>query len=190
VRRYLEGLSTDLILQLSNFWFGMLLLAIWGFMTLIGVVVDQGKEPAYYFTNYGPPLARLVLRLHLDNIYHSIGYIGMIGAIIACMTLATFKRVIPARMPPLLLQPLVENAVRHGVEPSLEGGAIRVRTRVRHGRAVITIANSVPASPSRPGHGMALQNVRERLRLLHDVAAQFDARRGPDAFHVQIVVPL
>ena len=95
-----------------------------------------------------------------------------------------------ARMPPLLLQPLVENAVRHGVEPSQEGGAIRVRTRVRHGRAVITIANSVPASPSRPGNGMALQNVRERLRLMHDVAAQFDARRGPDAFHVQIVVPL
>ena len=37
---------------------------------------------------------------------------------------------------------------------------------------------------------MALKNVRERLRLMHDVAAQFDARRGPDAFHVQIVVPL
>ena len=95
-----------------------------------------------------------------------------------------------ARMPPLLLQPLVENAVRHGVEPSLEGGAIRVRTRVKHGRAVITIANSVSGSPSRPGNGMALKNVRERLRLMHDVAAQFDARRGPDAFHVQIVVPL
>ena len=95
-----------------------------------------------------------------------------------------------ARMPPLLLQPLVENAVRHGVEPADKGGAIRVRTRVRHGRAVITIANSVPATPSRPGSGMALKNVRERLRLMHDVAAQFDARRGPDAFHVQIVVPL
>jgi two-component system sensor histidine kinase AlgZ len=95
-----------------------------------------------------------------------------------------------ARMPPLLLQPLVENAVRHGVEPADDGGAIRIRTRVKHGRAVVTIANSVPALPSRPGNGMALKNVRERLRLMHDVAAQFDARRGPDAFHVQIVVPL
>ena len=93
-------------------------------------------------------------------------------------------------MPPLLLQPLVENAVRHGVEPADEGGVIRVRTRVKLGRAVISIANSVPAAPSRPGNGMALKNVRERLRLMHDVAAQFDARRGPDAFHVQIVVPL
>ena len=95
-----------------------------------------------------------------------------------------------ARVPPLLLQPLVENAVRHGVEPSPDGGTIRMRTRVKRGRAVVTIANSVPATPSRPGHGMALKNVRERLRLMHDVAAQFEARRGPDVFHVQIVVPL
>jgi two-component system sensor histidine kinase AlgZ len=96
----------------------------------------------------------------------------------------------PARMPPLLLQPLVENAVRHGVEPSAEGGAIRVRTRVKNGRAVVSIANSLPATASRPGNGIALKNVRERLRLMHDVAAHFDARRGPDAFHVQVVVPL
>ena len=40
-----------------------------------------------------------------------------------------------ARVPPLLLQPLVENAVRHGVEPSAEGGVIRVRTKVKLGRA-------------------------------------------------------
>jgi cytochrome c biogenesis protein len=128
VRRYLEGLSTDLILQLSNFWFGMLLLAIWGFMTLIGVVVDQGKEPAYYFTNYGPPLARLVLRLHLDNIYHSIGYIGMIGAIIACMTLATFKRVIPARMPPL--HPVKIDRIPLNASVVLPGAPNIVRERV------------------------------------------------------------
>jgi len=95
-----------------------------------------------------------------------------------------------ARVPPLLLQPLVENAVRHGVEPSAEGGVIRVRTKVKLGRAVLSIANSVPTEPSRPGHGMALKNVRERLRLMHDVAAQFDARQDKDVYRVQIVVPL
>jgi two-component system sensor histidine kinase AlgZ len=95
-----------------------------------------------------------------------------------------------ARVPPLLLQPLVENAVRHGVEPSPEGGVIRVRTRVKLGRAVLSIANSVPKEPSRPGHGMALKNVRERLRLMHDVAAQFEMRQDQDVFRVQIVVPL
>jgi len=95
-----------------------------------------------------------------------------------------------ARVPPLLLQPLVENAVRHGVEPSTEGGTIRIRTRVRHGRVVLSIANSVPKTQGRPGHGIALKNVRERLRLMHDVAAQFDMHSGPDVFRVQIVVPL
>ena len=95
-----------------------------------------------------------------------------------------------ARVPPLLLQPLVENAVRHGVEPAAAGGTIRVRTRVRMGRAVVSIANTVPAGPGRPGNGIALTNVRERLRLMHDVAAQFDTRLDRDLFRVQIVVPL
>ena len=95
-----------------------------------------------------------------------------------------------ARVPPLLLQPLVENAVRHGVEPSAEGGVIRIRTRVKVGRAVLSIANSVPKEVSRPGSGRALKNVRERLRLMHDVAAQFETRQEADVFRVQIVVPL
>ena len=85
---------------------------------------------------------------------------------------------------------LVENAVRHGVEPSPEGGVIRVRTKVKLGRAVISIANSVPKEPSRPGSGIALKNVRERLRLMHDVAVQFDTRQEGDVYRVQIVVPL
>jgi len=95
-----------------------------------------------------------------------------------------------ARVPPLILQPLVENAVRHGVEPADAGGAIRIRTRVRLGRVLVTIANSVPAAPSRPGSGMALKNVRERLHLMHDVAAQFETRHEDGQFRVQLVVPL
>jgi two-component system sensor histidine kinase AlgZ len=95
-----------------------------------------------------------------------------------------------ARVPPLLLQPLVENAVRHGVEPAPEGGLIRVRTRIKLGRAVVSIVNTVPSEPSRPGSGIALRNVRDRLRLMHDVAAQFDTRLDRNVFRVQIVVPL
>jgi two-component system, LytTR family, sensor histidine kinase AlgZ len=95
-----------------------------------------------------------------------------------------------ARMPPLLLQPLVENAVRHGIEPADAGGTVRVRTRVKLGRALVTILNSVPATASQPGNGIALRNVRERLRLMHDVAAQFEVRREAGQFRVEIVVPL
>ena len=95
-----------------------------------------------------------------------------------------------ARVPPLLLQPLVENAVRHGVEPAAEGGTVRIRTMVRHGRAMVSIVNSVPTGPSRPGNGIALRNVRERLRLMHDVAAQFEERREAGQFRIQIALPL
>lgn len=95
-----------------------------------------------------------------------------------------------AQVPPLLLQPLVENAVRHGIEPSPEGGEVVVRTRVRRGSALIDITNTLSPHPSRPGHGIALQNVRDRLRLLHDVAAQFEVRREADRYRVKIEVPL
>jgi two-component system, LytTR family, sensor histidine kinase AlgZ len=95
-----------------------------------------------------------------------------------------------ARVPPLMLQPLVENAVRHGVEPAPDGGLLRIRTQVQRGRAVVSIANTVLDGSSNPGHGIALANVRERLRLMHDVAAQFDAALDGEVFRVKIVVPL
>jgi len=95
-----------------------------------------------------------------------------------------------ARVPPLLLQPLVENAVRHGIEPATDGGVIRIRTRVKMGRAVVSIANTVSPHASTPGNGIALRNVRDRLRLMHDVASQFDAQLDGKVFRVQIVVPL
>jgi two-component system sensor histidine kinase AlgZ len=97
----------------------------------------------------------------------------------------------PALVPPLLLQPLVENAVKHGVEPSTEPGTVRVRTRIKNHQAVIHVTNGVPPGPPRPGHGIALRNVRERLRLLHDVAAQFDAGFSePGVYRVRIVLPM
>jgi two-component system, LytTR family, sensor histidine kinase AlgZ len=98
-----------------------------------------------------------------------------------------------ARLPPLALQPLLENAVRHGVEPAEGGGTVRVRTRAHLGRAEVIIDNTLPANKaaaSMPGHGLALANVRERLRLLHDLDAQFDAGPREGRFRVRIVVPL
>ena len=99
-------------------------------------------------------------------------------------------RVGRARVPPLVLQPLVENAVRHGVEPSLQGAQLWVQAEARRGQAVVLVSNTVPDAPSQPGHGMALHNVRERLRLLHDVAGQCDVWREGELFRARIIVPL
>ena len=102
-------------------------------------------------------------------------------------------RVAAARVPPLVLQPLVENAVRHGVEPAVGGGRVTVSASVQRGQVVVQVSNTVGSEPSTPGHGMALHNVRERLRLLHDVAAQCDVWREPtpdgELFHARIVLP-
>jgi len=128
LRGWLDEQFGDLLWGLSNFWFGMSLLGIWGFMTLLGVVIDQGKDPATYFESYPAPLARLILRLHLDNVYHGTAYVALVGFIIACMTLATFKRVIPARLPPL--HPVKIEKVPLNATIDLPGDAASVRERV------------------------------------------------------------
>jgi len=95
-----------------------------------------------------------------------------------------------ARLPPLLLQPLVENAVRHGVEPSASGADIRISTVRRGSTVVVKVTNSVPAGGGQPGHGLALTNVRNRLYLLHDVQAQFQTSCKDGLFQVRLEIPL
>ena len=95
-----------------------------------------------------------------------------------------------ARLPPLLLQPLVENAVVHGVEPSAQGAHIRISTECRGSVVVIKVTNTLPAGPGEPGNGLALRNVSDRLDLLHDVQAQFQSGCKNGVFQVRIQVPL
>ncbi len=95
-----------------------------------------------------------------------------------------------ARLPPLLLQPLVENAVRHGVEPSETGAMVRVSTQCRGSVVVIKVTNTVPAGSGAPGHGVALDNARDRLRLLHDVQGRFQSGLVDGVFQVRMEVPL
>jgi len=99
-----------------------------------------------------------------------------------------------ARLPPLLLQPLVENAVKHGVEPSPQGAKLRIRTERRGDRVIIEVMNTLPPlrwaeQPLPRGHGIALANVRDRLRLLHDMQAQFRAGLDQGNYRVRIDIP-
>ena len=95
-----------------------------------------------------------------------------------------------AKLPPLLLQPLVENAVRHGVEPSDNGATVKISTQRRGSVVVIKVTNTVPAGPGETGHGLALANVRDRLGLLHDLQGQFQSALKDGVFQVRIEVPI
>ena len=72
-------------------------------------------------------------------------------------------------LPPLMLQPLVENAIHHGIEPSESGGQVLLQARQADGALHLSVSNSgsplTDAPPS--GHGLALANLRQRLQALH-----------------------
>ena len=96
-----------------------------------------------------------------------------------------------AKLPPLVLQPLVENTVRHGVEPSTTGAQIWVSTERRGGSVVIKVRNTLPGGPGQSGNSMALRNVRERLVLLHDVQSSFRAGLvAKGMYEVRLQIPL
>lgn len=83
------------------------------------------------------------------------------------------------RIPALTLQPLVENAVRHGVERSSRRVQIDIDVARRLGQIEVTVRNDLPAlsdtpPPRRHGTGTALRNIRQRLHLLYDIAAEVD----------------
>ncbi len=95
-----------------------------------------------------------------------------------------------AKLPPLILQPLVENAVKHGVEPSPEGAEVRISTQRRGDVVVIKVTNTVPAGTGKPGHGLALDNVQQRLTLLHDVQGRFQSALVKGVFQVRLEIPI
>jgi hypothetical protein len=94
------------------------------------------------------------------------------------------------QIPPLLLQPLIENAIRHGIATRVEGGTVRVSSARGGGRLRILIENPYdPEAPSRPGTGLGLANVRQRLAARWGPDGLFAAKKLADRFLVVISVP-
>src|SRR3954466_5176007 len=95
-----------------------------------------------------------------------------------------------ALLPPLVLQPLLENAVYHGVEPATGPADVLVRIERRGDRVRALIENSITAEPgARTGSRMALDNIRERLALFFDAEARMETGSDGGRFRVEIEVP-
>ena len=99
-------------------------------------------------------------------------------------------------LPPLLLQPLVENAVKHGIEPKVEGGEVRVSASESQGRLLLEVADSGAGGAARPGAagtsgtGIGLVNVRARLAGAFP-GARLEAEPDPaGGFRVRLSIPL
>jgi two-component system sensor histidine kinase AlgZ len=95
-----------------------------------------------------------------------------------------------AAMLPLILQPLLENAVGHGVQTRPEGGTVSVYGRSEGEQVVITIGNPVAlVEQSSGGQGMALGNIRERLALAFGTRASLQTHRDQERFYAVLSVP-
>jgi two-component system sensor histidine kinase AlgZ len=98
-----------------------------------------------------------------------------------------------APVPPLMLQPLLENAVLHGIEPAPAGGEIRVSLDRQGDRLVLEVVNPLGAAPAggraRAGQHMALGNLRDRLALFYDLEASLEHGPAGQNYHVRIVFP-
>jgi len=94
-------------------------------------------------------------------------------------------------VPPLVLQPLVENAVHHGIAHLVEGGEVLVRARRVEGRLVLEVEN--PCDPDRPasrGAGVGLSNVRSRLEALYGHRCAVEVEPAPERYRVRALLPV
>jgi LytS/YehU family sensor histidine kinase len=91
-----------------------------------------------------------------------------------------------------LLQPLVENAIEHGIAPRIDGGTITIIARVAHGKLRVEVRDDGVGldGPKREGHGVGLENVRKRLAQLYPGAHTFElVRNEPNGAASIIEIP-
>ena len=99
------------------------------------------------------------------------------------------------RIPQLTLQPLIENAIYHGIQPLPQGGTLSIAVAYVSGRVEVRISNPVPAAGasalahSLRGNGMALHNIRNRLEALYGGTVRLESARVGDTWQVTLQYP-
>lgn len=94
-------------------------------------------------------------------------------------------------VPPLTLQPLIENAIYHGIQPLVEGGLVSIDVTITKDQCCIVIKNPLPeiAGAQTKGNNIALQNIRERLKMLYHERASLTLRVEKDQCTVTLMLP-
>lgn len=106
--------------------------------------------------------------------------------------IAVSDGLLSAEFPPMMLQTLVENAIKHGLEPKAEGGHLRVAAEIVHGKLQMSVADTGLGfgKAATAGTGVGLANIRERLQMLYGSKATLTvAENAPSGTVVTITVP-
>lgn len=131
--------------------------------------------------------------VHLrDELNFTDDYLGIEVVRFGADKLKVVKEIDPATLelpvPSMILQPLIENSIKHGLEPRISGGTITIRSRIDGGKLMIEVEDDgVGIAPGRShssgvlhqGTGIGMNNVRERLEVLFGEAAMFDVTSRP-----------
>ena len=98
-----------------------------------------------------------------------------------------------AFVPGLTVQPLLENAIYHGIEPLEQGGTVTVSGRIVDGEVELVVTNPVApnaaAGEPRPGNRLALDNIRQRLELAYGGRGSLTVEQQPDRYQVTLRFP-
>jgi hypothetical protein len=164
-----------------------------------------------------PPKARQVLQAFTDYLRSALGALRQDAAPLGqeLTLVAQYLALMQARMedrlrfdidaddavrqllvPPLLLQPLIENAIVHGLEPSIHGGTVQVRARLLAGQLQLQVQddgrglNAAPRAGGHRGHGLALANLRERLASRYGGAASFTLQAAQPGTLATLLLPM
>ncbi len=163
--------------------------------TLIRVRPEQARELIVKLAS----ILRALLRDHesyvpfRDELSFTDDYLGIEVVRFGTEKLRVVKEIDPQTLelpvPSMLLQPLVENSIKHGLEPRLAGGTITLRSRVEGSTLIIEVEDDgVGIAPERAlptgvrrqgGNGIGMRNVRERLEMLYGSAAGFEITSRP-----------
>jgi len=103
-------------------------------------------------------------------------------------TIDADPRSLHLEIPSFILQPIVENAVKHGIESSAANGFIAVKIKLDKKNILITIADSGPAFPDQPGSGLGLQMVTNKLKLLYADDFKIELNNIPQKY-VRLAIP-